>query len=53
MAGFRIIRTRRSEAYMRNILSDAYAAMAAYARAGWLDDPRLGHADPGHRTTWR
>ena len=46
LAGFRVVRTRRSENYMRNILADAHTAIAEYDAAGWLDNPRLAHSDP-------
>ncbi len=52
LAGFRVIRTRRSESYMRNILSDAHRAIAVYDEAGWLDNPRLAHADPQAPEDW-
>ena len=52
LAGFRVILPRRSEAYMRNILADAHTAIAAYDEAGWLDNPRLAHADPEAPEDW-
>lgn len=52
LAGFRVIRTRRSEAYLRNILADALEAIEAYGEAGWLDDPRRAHADPAAPEHW-
>lgn len=52
LAGFRVIRTRRSEDYMRNILADAHGAIAAYDEAGWLGHPRLAHADPSAPHDW-
>ena len=52
LAGFRVIRTRRSESYMRNILADAHTATEAYDSAGWLNDPRLAHADPEAPHDW-
>ncbi len=52
LASFRVIRTRRSDGYMRNILADALKAIEVYDRAGWLDDPRLAHADPGPPEGW-
>jgi len=53
LAAFRVIRTRRSDAYMRNILTDALTAIEAYDKAGWLDDPRLAHADPEAPKDWK
>lgn len=52
LAAFRVIRTRRSESYLRNILTDALTAIEAYDAAGWLDDPRRAHADPSAPDEW-
>jgi pimeloyl-ACP methyl ester carboxylesterase len=52
LAAFRVIRTRRSETYLRNILTDALTAIEAYDAAGWLDDPRRAHADPAAPDEW-
>ncbi len=52
LAGFRVVRTRRSENYMRNILADAHTAIAEYDAAGWLDNPRLAHSDPEAPQEW-
>ena len=55
LAMFRVIRRPPSEASWQAMLAEAHAGHTAFARAGWLDDPRSYHADPPPLTSprWR
>lgn len=45
LTGFRVLRRKRSDEYLRNIHADAVGALAVYDELGWLQDPELAHAD--------
>ncbi len=46
LTAFRLMRRKRSDEYMRNILADAHEALAVYDELGWLQAPLLAHAAP-------